>query len=301
MSSVFISIASYRDPDVVNTVRSCYDNAISKDDLFFSVVSQAEEGEHPDLSFIPESQLRLIKHHWSESKGVCWAREIASRELNRKYFLQIDSHSRFLPGWDQIIIGNYERALTFWGSRVILTNYPDMFLMNWDTNPPSEIFDGYPHLKSIKVRWSHEDKMPKSENEWPTVIDTVNGDEHSFFAAGSVFCLSSLLLEIPYDAELYFTGEEASMAVRAYTRGIRLVSPAVKYMFSNYDRTNSKRPLHWEDNEEWESLNHKSYERLERIMKGDKTLGVYGIGSESLYCQYQKLIGIDLQVQDFNI
>jgi hypothetical protein len=36
-------------------------------------------------------------------------------------------------------------------------------------------------------------------------------------------------------------------------------------------------------------------------MKGDKTLGVYGIESESLYQQYQKLIDVDLKAQDFNI
>lgn len=301
MSSVFISIASYRDPDVVNTVRSCYDNATSKDDLFFSVFSQASEDEHPNLSFIPSNQLRLTKVDWSESLGACWAREIATKDINRKYFLQIDSHSRFLPGWDQLIIGNYERAQSFWGSRVILTNYPDPFEIDWLQPVPMDSLRGEPNLKSLKAVWHEPSKMIQAEANWPDVIDTVNGDEHFFFSANSVFCDSDLMREIPYDKELYFTGEEPSMALRAYTRGMRLVSPAVKYMFTNYNRENSKRPLHWENHAEWWGLNKSSYKRLEQIMKGNKDLGVYGIGSESLYRQYQKLIEVDLSAQDYNI
>ena len=301
MSSVFISIASYRDPDVVNTVRSCYDNAISKDNLFFSVFSQAEDGEHPDLSFIPENQLRLTKAHWSESLGACWARDIATKDINRKYFLQIDSHSRFVLGWDQQIIGNYERAEAFWGPRVMLTNYPDPFEIDWSTEPPTDNLIGYPQLKSLKAVWHQQSRMIQAQPDWPAVIDTVNGDEHFFFSANSVFCNSDLMREVPYDKELYFTGEEPSMALRAYTRGIRLVSPTVKYMFTNYNRENSKRELHWENHETWWELNRQSYRRLEKIMKGDKSLGIFGIDSESLYQQYQKLIDVDLKAQDFNI
>jgi len=292
LSSIFISIASYRDPDIINTVKSCYDNAIDKNNLFFSIVSQGETEEHPNLSFIPHNQLSLVKHHWSESKGVCWARAIANKNINRDYFLQIDSHSRFIEGWDKIIISNYEKAKSFWGSRLILTNYPDMFIINWETNPPSDEFKGYEELKSIKVTWDNEDIMPKSHNEWPNVIDKINGDEHGFFAAGSVFCSSFLMKEIPYDENIYFIGEEASMAIRAYTRGIRLVSPTVKYMFTNYDRENSKRQLHWQNNISWSELNQSSYKRLEKIMKGDKTMGIFGIDSESLYHQYKKFLSL---------
>lgn len=291
MSDIFISIATYRDPDLINTVKSCYYNAKNKNNLFFSIVFQGEDHECPDLSFIPKNQINIIKYHWSDSKGVCWARSIASQNIEQNYFLQIDSHSRFVLNWDKLIINNYENAKTFWGPRVILTNYPDMFIIDWDANPISDIFQSFSSLKSINVVWNKNNIMPESQNEWPDVLDTVNGDEHGFFSAGSVFCSSSLIKEIPYDKDLYFLGEEASMAIRAYTRGIRLVSPVVKYMFSNYDRNNSKRQLHWEDNKNWSDLNNKSYERLSLIMSGNKSLGVFGIESYSLYEQYKKLTG----------
>jgi hypothetical protein len=213
----------------------------------------------------------------------------------------MDSHSRFVLGWDQQIIGNYERAEAFWGPRVILTNYPDPFQIDWSTEPPTDNLIGYPDLKSLKAVWHEQSKMIQAEPDWPTVVDKVHGDEHFFFSANSVFCYSDLMREVPYDKELYFTGEEPSMALRAYTRGIRLVSPSVKYMFTNYNRENAKRELHWENHTDWWELNRASYKRLEKIMKGDKSLGIFGIDSESLYQQYQKLIDVDLKAQDFNI
>lgn len=302
MSGIFISIACYRDPDVVNTVRSAYDNASNKENLFFCVVSQDEDDQHPDLSFIPENQVRLIKTHWSESMGLGWARELATRDINQTYFLQIDSHSRFVAGWDSLIVGNYERVKKFWGSRLILTAYPDPFEVNWATTPPTDVFNPYPELKKISVRWASDSKLLKGGITWPDVVDTVSGDEVLYLAGGSLFCYSNLMAELPYDKLIYFDGEEGSMSLRAYTRGMRMVSPVVKYMYSNYNRENTKRPLHWSDHsEDWVDLNRASHERLEKLFKGDRSLGVFGIASESLYQQYQKLSGIDFQKQDYKI
>ena len=41
--NIFISLAAYRDPDLVNTVKSFYENANNKERLFFSLVSHEDE------------------------------------------------------------------------------------------------------------------------------------------------------------------------------------------------------------------------------------------------------------------
>lgn len=300
MAGIFVSIACYRDPDIVNTVRSAYANAVNKDELFFCVVSQDEDDQHPDLSFIPENQLRLIKTHWSESMGLGWARDLATRDINQTYFLQIDSHSRFVPEWDALIVGNYERTKKFWGPRLILTAYPDPCEIDWSNNPPTDKFLPLEGLKKISVRWAEESQLLKGGLTWPDVVDTVHGDEVLYLAGGSLFCASEIMAELPYDKLIYFDGEEGSMSLRAYTRGIRMVSPVVKYMYSNYSRENTKRPLHWADHsEQWVDMNRASYDRLKKIFMGDRSLGVYGISSEFLYQQYQQLSGIDFQKQDY--
>ena len=295
---IFISIASYRDPDLVNTVKSCYNNAQNKKLLFFSVFSQAEYSEHADLSFIPQSQIRYLKTHWSESKGACWARSISTNNLKGKYFLQIDSHSRFKNNWDELIINNYKNAQKFWGNRIIITSYPDPFELNDDET--DRLVD-YPLLKKLNTYWHEESKMIQADPNWGNVSDTLNGDEIFFLSANCYFSLIDIVDQIPYDELLYFTGEEPSLAIRAYTRGIRLISPVVKFMYTNYNRPNSKRKLHWEDHDVWWKLNQDSYKRLSLIMTGDKSLGKYGIESPLLFEQYQKIVGINLLEKDYNI
>ncbi|MEI7674866.1 MAG: GlcNAc-transferase family protein [bacterium] len=295
---IFVSIASYRDPDLINTVKSCYSNALNKDDLFFSIFSQAEDLEHSDLSFIPESQIRYLKSSWQESLGACWAREKATQDIIGNYFLQIDSHSRFVKNWDKLIIDNFLNAQNFWGNRIILTSYPDPFELNEDGS--DKLID-YPTLKKLQAFWDEGSKMIQSNSQWPDVVDINNGDEIYFLSANCLFSTSEIIKEIPYDKLLYFTGEEPSLAIRAYTRGIRLISPVVKFMYTNYNRPNSKRTLHWEDHSSWWELNKCSYERLQLIMTGDLTLGDYGIKSQLLFDQYQKITGINLLEKNFVI
>lgn len=295
---IFVSIASYRDPDLLNTVSSCYYNAKNKENIFFSIFSQAEDEEHPDLSFIPDSQIKYTKVHWSESRGACWARYYSTQEIRGKYFLQIDSHSRFKSNWDSLIVDNFISAQKFWGNRIILTGYPDPFELNSDGT--DKLVD-YTTFKKLSAIWHEQSKMLQADSQWPDVVDVVNGDEIYFLSANCYFSTSEIVKELPYDKLLYFTGEEPSLAIRAYTRGIRLVSPVVKFMYTNYNRPNSNRRLHWEDHEEWWKLNQESYNRLSLIMKGSLELGEYGIKSPLLFEQYQKIVGINLLEKDYSI
>lgn len=284
---IFLSIASYRDPDLINTVRSAYDNAADPDNIFFSVFSQAENFEHPDLSFV--SQIRYQKAHWSESLGACWAREIANRNLVGDYFLQIDSHSRFVKGWDTKLITAYKKAQDHWGERIWFTNYPDPFELDENNNA---VLQPLQKFHKLRATWHGESRMVMAE--WDDVLDTDNGDEQYFMSANCMFAETQLATEIPYDGKLYFTGEEPSLGLRAYTRGMKLISPTIKFMYTNFNRPNSKRRLHWEDHPQWHQINKQSYERLSKIMTGDLSLGVYGVGSLELFEQYQKFTGINL-------
>ena len=292
MVSIFVSIASYRDPDLVNTVRSAYENAKHPHLLFFSIFSQAPDDEHADLSFIPEKNIRYVKVSHEESKGACWAREIASRDIVGSYFLQVDSHSRFRMHWDTMVIAAYKRSQAFYGNRIFLTHYPDPFQLSEDGSDRLMPMEGHYKLNAF---WHEGSKM--IQGQWADTVDTQHGDEQYFMSANCLFTEADYMREVPYDSELYFTGEEPSLAIRAYTRGFRLISPNVKFMYTNFKR---ERPLHWNDHSEWWELNQKSYKRLERIMKGED-LGIYGIGSKFLYEQYQKITGIDLQSKDYAI
>lgn len=48
--SIFISIASYRDPELIRTIKSAIDNAANPEKLVFSIVVQDLPTDIPDLS-----------------------------------------------------------------------------------------------------------------------------------------------------------------------------------------------------------------------------------------------------------
>jgi hypothetical protein len=285
--TIFISIASYRDPDLENTVRSAYYNAKHKDRLFFSIVSQADGFEHPNLSFIPKSQIRYIKYHFTESKGACWARDIASRDIDSDYFLQIDSHSRFVDNWDKIITESYVSFKDYWKSDIAFTMHPNGFQRDHETGK-EEFYDFGSKPMRGAMGWKENETMPQPL--WYECDYFEYGYESYFLCANSLFCDSKIIKEIPYDKELYFIGEEPTMALRFYTRGVKLINPSFHYMWHAYNQNynRDKRVLHWEDNSKWTDLNKDSYFRAAKILSGDMSLGIYGIGSYELYEKFQK-------------
>ena len=286
-----ISVASYRDPQLLPTVRSAWENAKHPESLRFSIVSQGEADEHPDLSFVPDSQIRYQKFHWKESKGVCWAREIASRDIKEPHFLQIDSHSRFRKNWDETILKAYTASFLRYGS-MVFSSHPDSFTATAD----GDVYEDKEYISKVVPKWDEKEKMVGPTFEYAS--DSPYGDEIYYLAAGSLFCFSDYIRTVPYDSLLYFSGEEVSLALRLFTRGIKIINTPVKFMYHEYKSSwkgEAKRRLHWEDDPKWGDLNRASYERLSKILSGDTDLGIYGIGSPELYDKWIAETGIDLR------
>lgn len=281
---ICVSIASYRDPDLINTINSAYSNATDVSNISFCVVSQ--DSKHPDLSKYPIDQYH--KYHWKESLGVCWARNKAIQSCSSDYILQVDSHSRFPIGWDEVIEIENEIAEEFWGQRIILTQYPYAFLMI----DGKEIYQDLDEkLKTFPI-WSEEEKTIKLGTVWSPVQDKKHGDEVFYFAGGCSFASSEIMKSIIPDPEIYFNGEEMSIAIRAYTRGIRMINSPVNFIYSNFSRQNNNRNLHWEDHPKWFDLEKRSRIKLSKIYDG-ANLGEWGIESESLYEQFIKLTNLN--------
>jgi len=298
--SIVVSVASYRDFDLVNTVRSAFLSASDSSRIFFSVHSQGEDGEHADLSFIPSNQINYIKNHWSESMGACWAREIANRNIDGfDYFLQIDAHCRFDDNWDNDVISMYKKSERYWGEEIVLSTYPPHFEVDPETGEDVYFPEEYVLPAKANVYWDYDQKMLLGRAD-SIISDLEHGDEVYMVSAASLFTTVDIMKKIPYDGELYFIGEEPSLAIRAFTRGIKIITPSKNYMYANYSPDKPKRKHHWEDFGEWWVNDKKSYERLEKIMTGDKSLGIYGIESEKLFAQYQARVKVCLVAKDFS-
>ena len=87
--SIFISIASYRDPELIRTIKSAIDNAAKPNELYFGIVVQEFDKDIPDLSWIKNAEILIM--HPKDARGAGYARAIAmDRYDNQDYYLQVD-------------------------------------------------------------------------------------------------------------------------------------------------------------------------------------------------------------------
>ena len=87
--SIFISIAAYRDPELMPTIRDCILRARYPNDLRFGICWQHSDDETtPSLE---DHRLRVIDVPWHDSRGACWARaEIMKLWDGEDFFLQLE-------------------------------------------------------------------------------------------------------------------------------------------------------------------------------------------------------------------
>ena len=134
LPAIFVSIASYRDPDCQHTVVDLFAQATHPERIFVGICWQFVPGEDDDCFILAPpfpDQVRRLDVHASESLGACWARhQVQSLWQGEDYYFQVDSHMRFVPGWDERLIEMLELCPS---SKAVLSTYPLAF------TPPREL------------------------------------------------------------------------------------------------------------------------------------------------------------------
>lgn len=293
--SIFVQIASYRDSELVPTVKDLLANANHPENLRILIINQYSEGDNIDeIRFIPG--VEVIDIPYESSKGVCWARNLANQYYNKeKYMLQIDSHHRFIKGWDTELIKMYKQVKTS-NNKVVLSTYPPSYdpsnPQERDQNPWGVRFDkftndGIPTFSPVLI----EDKYNK-----PFLSRYITG--------GFIFSSGQFVIDVPYDPKLYFEGEEITMSVRAYTHGYDIYCPHKIITWHYYIRENS--PKHWDDDAEWEIKQTLSINRAKQILGIDgkvcspcmqKSLGIYYLGNKRTKREYEEFSGFHFEAR----
>jgi len=304
--SIFISIASYQDPLLVSTIFSAHDNAQNKDGLIFSICDQSDEGiKVEEISFA--NQIHYEHMDPLFSKGPCWARHRAQSFFQEEdFFLQIDSHTQFAPGWDSMFIEQLNKISSIesddgYFKKPIITSYPRSFkVLDFDKGL-FQLKIGDKHTQVITYR--KDSLFSKGSFSRQIGIPTKHSDiTHAILmAAGCIFTKGSFVKEIPYDPNYYFYGEELSMALRAFTKGYSFFHiPDVPLFHLYTDTGNIPRKLHWdpEDDEnrvvKWKELDKKSLERLDALFAGNVEEPM-NLGKERSLEDYASISGIDLK------
>lgn len=289
---IFVSIASYRDRDLANTIKNIYSTAKRPENLFFSIVSHELKNEAIDLSWLDKSQYSYLRFSYKEATGVCAARALANSLLTTEYeyFMQVDSHTRMIRHWDFWQIQHYKLFKKHWGEDYIHSKYPLSFGKNWETGEDVYL-EHTNQYRKIVPGWSMNENIYVMHQ---APLSDMNGEIVYGFAGNFSFGSTKAMLQIPYDPNLYFLGEEISLGARAYCKGINIVALPINIAFTNYDRDNIRNGHHWEDHENWAAVDQKSRYRLMDLFNL-KDLGEYGIEDKDKFDEFQKKAGITLK------
>jgi len=252
--TIFVQIASYRDPDLLNTLKDILNKAKSPQNLRFGIAWQHHKDDEWDKldDYIDDDRFRILDIPSEESRGACWARNLLQQLYEgEKYTLQIDSHTRFIKNWDLELKKEYKRLLKNGIEKPLLTSYAPSFEPD---NDPKQRVD-----KPWKMDF---DRFSPDGNVHflPSTIDDFKDRSEPiparFYSAHFAFADGKFVDEVPHDPEYYFHGEEISIAVRAYTHGYELLHPHKIFLWHYYTRRGLKK--HWDDHNDWGGINDGS-------------------------------------------
>jgi len=291
--TIFISIASYRDSECSTTIRDIYTKAKHPERIFCGVCEQnSEDLEEACIRdhTVPMQNIRVIRIPHTQAKGPTYARYMCSKLWRGEtYFLQIDSHSTFVPEFDEILINELSKTPNPQNS--VLTSYPHD-KGAYDVNETSSTVicngkwndDGLPIFEAVvkPATWFKEKPAPTG-----------------FASAGLLFGPGEMLRRVPYDPNLphLFQGEEFLYTIRLWTSGYDLFSPSRNVVLHHYLR--AEKPKYWTDMPKaYDAGRKQSIERVKRLAGISHPVippgkDPFGLGTQRTMRQYWNFVGMD--------
>lgn len=287
---IFVQIAAYRDPECQPTVADLFAKAAHPRRVTVGVCWQHLPEEDSDLfvrSYPFPSQVRVLKIDARKSQGACWARaKVQTLHRGEEYTLQIDSHMRFEPGWDDALIAMLHACPS---QKAVLTAYPAGY------TPPDHVERREATFISA-LQFNDDGVFTMRGQTMPPLAAPMPG---AFVGACLLFGRSSIITDIPYDPHLYFFGEEITLAARLWTHGYDIYHPQISTMYHRWER--DQRRTHFEDHGDWVRRNQRSFARVRHLLGTEtsrdpevlRDLDRYGLGSARSLQDYQAFCGVD--------
>jgi hypothetical protein len=298
--TIFVSVASYRDDVCNTTLKSIYENASNPNNIFVGICQQNKDGD-PDclMGFENNPNIKIIRIPYTEAKGPTYARYICSTLWDgEEYFMQIDSHTKFVKGWDTKCIDMIKRIKsTGLSMKPILSHYPKEIKHYKENN------DKYRHSvpRMCKSFFNSRDMLSFMGAE---ILDTKDDFYNTpYIAAGMMFSEAYFLNELPFDPELpyLFVGEEILHSIRFYTHGWDIFTPSENVIYHEYTRAD--KPKIWTDQKYSDQDAFEKVKYYIGLVDNDSkvpeylkpNMNKYGLGNVRTLQDYYNFAGIDTQ------
>lgn len=285
MSSIFVQIASYDDEELIKTINDCLNKSSKNHEIFFGV----HECYINNKTNIDLKNVKIKYSKAPENIGVGMGRYLANQFYNNEdYYLQIDSHTRFIENWDEKSIFALNEFLNL-GNKCILTSYPP----GYKYVDEKEVLDDKSQPTLIKVRkdekeYFYETRIIAQEGKYCDMPDCSDSVSAAFiFGKGDIH-------NVVQNPAIFYYGEEILRAASFYTNGYNLMSIDQPIVFHLYG-VNSKRVPVWQIyKEESDKLEDFSKTAIKLILSENR-VGPRELGSERSLKEFGRFIGVDFE------
>lgn len=296
---IFIAIPSYRDPELLSTIRSIVDNAFNPDKLSFGICQQDYDSNY--ISF-DNTNVRFSYFSPWESMGVGWALNECYKHYNgEQFFMQLDSHMQMPKYWDLQLMEEYLDTMTTTDKPIIFSGYPAKYEYVNDEIVREPVNITY----RTKIKFIKNTRILEGE-----AIPIYNRNEivkARYMNGGFMFGHGSFADKVKCDPDIYFWGSEISTTIRAYTHGFDMYHPTKFTCWHHYGNRKYKEthdPHPWNEKDEkirqikWHELDRLSKIRLNNMLLGQLPEDdEYGLGKVRSLHDYEKYAGVNFKTK----
>lgn len=308
-STIFVGIPSYRDPELIITLKDLYNKAVYKDRVYIGVVEQNNTKEDNWKCFSKyfyekedptwgDQHIRCRSLDYTETKGPTWARHLIE-ELYRgeDYVLMLDSHIRFEPGWDCELLEMIKKTRR--PQRTVISVYPEGFEREEDKDT-KEVSYKIPHRRYWRIQSLKDfnnDGMLEFESSSDPAIRPGVPMYTNLVGACFYFAHSDMYKLVPFqpNTPFLFFGEELFLSARLWTHGFDIVSPTHSVVYHYWKR--EYRKTYWENDKD--ALRRESIQHITDIMNRKKVDPKYGLGEVRSIDQFWDYLGVDFHLKKF--
>lgn len=316
MAKILVSIISYGERDLYETVHDCIQKSSGEHQILFSIVDEQQfEHEFSDFSQLKTNKIIYRTFDWSEYRGIDWARSLTTQvDLEYDYILFICGHTRFCKDWDIANFEEYEiaRQLSNTG-KALLTYCPAEFAVT-----KTNTFETVNVFRDRRNNVFHPvgSLGPTSASgfvpgyTWPAGHYVPNNGvtEGSYLHYTWCFGPKQYVDEVPIDPTIAFHVEETFMMIRSWCSGWRFfATPRLvswhmshkKYPDEKYTRIETHRP--WSNKHKeafWKNVD-ESQIKLNKLMSGNLN-DDYSVISLSQVLEYCCFSGISTSYCEHN-
>ncbi|CAM9164113.1 unnamed protein product [Chrysoparadoxa australica] len=313
-TSLFISIASFRDARCGRTLFNLLTKAAHPERLTIGVVQQGLKDDDDCLDSYCQSggsetgagqckhsnRIRILRTDAEESAGPCWGRHLQSYLLDKdqEFCMQTDSHMDVVQDWDVYMMKEWAATSNEYG--VLSTYCQDSRYLGVNVQGHYEVA----HLCEFVIpanQVRNKQALALKQMTRPKLTTT--------WAAGYSFSKCHAERTVPYDPYLpqIFDGEEFSRFVRLFTHGYDVYTPSRSYITHDYGKNNPHAQLVARNSatSEVKASNKRLWNLLEMPGKGTKKeikdiqSSPWGLGDKRSLDQLMEFSAIDLRKKEF--